>query len=244
MSNTAQQCDDLMHCGYIKAKFPLTCGVRLSDHEAYGWCCDRAHPRVTENFVYVAFGHKVLTENEIARDYIKSIHNLGGKITRIDFHIDYQGKLAFRAFYRLHDNDCKPTPSIVESPVGTTVYVGKRSSARMLRVYDKRGEIRAKNNIDIGFDITRIELEVKRNMISRYVALFMTGKTDIILSDIQRLYGLHGFCASHKPSKPTHNRERKDSHWSFVTRYKRIILCAYSEDKEQFLDVIGAKNDD
>ncbi len=244
MTRTTVQNDDSVYCGYIKAKFATIPGVYLDDHMAYQWCCNITHPRVTENFVYVSLGHEVLTDNDVARAYIRSIHNLKGKITRIDFNIDYLGLLNFDAFYSIHDNDEDPIPSILKSPGGTTVYVGKRSSARMLRVYDKRGEIKTKKKVDIGFDMTRIELELKRNMVSRYIALFMTGKTDVILSDIQRLYGLRGFCDSHKPSKPIENRDKEKSLWAFVLRYKQIIRTAYLADVDEFLDILEVNDDE
>lgn len=235
---------EAMHCGYIKAKFALRPDLALGHHASYRWVQGITRPRITTHFVYVSLGHQLLPDNETARGYIHTIKVLGGKITRVDFCIDYLGKLAFDAFYKLHDNDEKPVPSIVKTPTGITVYVGKRSSARMLRTYDKRGEIIAKTKVDIGFDMTRIELEIKRNMVNRYVALFMSGKTDMILSDIQRLYGLRGFCQLHKAVKPIENREKEDTLWNFVTRYKRIIRCAYLVDIDEFLDIIGVNDNE
>lgn len=243
MTQSTQQDHEYLRCGYLKAKFILEREFRLDEHDCYRWCCNITRPRVTLNFVYVSFGHELLPSNEVAREYIRAIHELGGKITRFDLFIDYLGLLDFHAFYGLHDNGQKPLPSILVSPSGTTVYVGKRSSARMLRVYDKRGEIRAKESVDIGFDITRIELEIKRNMIMRYVFLFMLGKTDAILSDIQRLYGLRGFCAMHKATKPDHNRQKENSLWGFVQRYKRVIRRAYLADIDEFLDILEVNDD-
>jgi len=234
----------LIQCGYIKAKFALRPDLPLGQHESYRWAQSITRPRVTTHFVYVSLGHQLLPDNDTARDHIRTIKMLKGKITRVDFCIDYLGKLAFDAFYKLHNNDQKPMPSIVKSPTGITVYVGKRSSARMLRVYDKRGEILAKSKIDIGFAMTRIELEIKRNMVHRYVALFMSGRTDIILSDIQHLYGLRGFCQSHEATRPTEQREKEDSLWNFVTRYKRIIQRAYLTDIDAFLDIIGVNDNE
>lgn len=244
MTQTTLSEHNPMQCGYIKAKFALKFGKALGRHESYRWAQSVTRPRVTTHFVYVSLGHELLPSRAIARKYIQDIQKLGGKVTRIDFCVDYLGKLAFDAFYKLHDNNEKPTPSIVKSPSGTTVYVGKRSSARMLRIYDKRGEILAKSKIDIGFDMTRIELEIKRNMVQRYVTLFMSGRTDVILSDIQRLYGLRGFCESHKATRPTENREKKADLWNFVTRYKRIIRRAYLLDIDEFLDILEVNDNE
>ena len=243
MRQSANNDHEQMRCGYIKAKFEYVRGQALDEHDSYRWCNNITRPRVTANFIYVSLGHELLPNNDVAREYIKTIDDLGGKITRIDFCIDYLGKLAFTSFYNLHDNNQKPTPSILKSPQGTTVYVGKRSSARMLRVYDKRGEIKVKERVDIGFDLTRIELEVKRDMTSRYIALFMSGDTESILSDIQRLYGLRGFCETHQATKPLNNRKKDDSLWSFITRFKRILKCAYLTDIDEFLDILEVNDD-
>jgi len=241
---STQQDHENMRCGYIKAKFEFVDGWPLGEHDSYKWCCSITRPRVTLNFIYIALGHELLPSNELARQYITSIRELGGKITRIDFCIDYLGKLAFDSFYKLHDNKQKPTPSILRSPAGVTVYVGKRSSARMLRVYDKRGEIKVKEKVDIGFDLTRIEIEIKREMVSRYVSLFMSGKTDAILSDIQSLYGLRGFCELHKSTKPLNNRKKDGSLWSFVTRFRRILKRAYLTDVDEFLDILEVNDNE
>lgn len=232
-----------LQCGYIKAKFPLQDNKPLPEHLFYTWANEVNRPRVTSFFCYVTLGHKDIPDNETARQYINAIDDLGGKITRLDFNVDYLGVLDFDAFYELHDNGQRPTPSIVKSPSGVTVYVGKRSSARLLRVYDKRGEILARKKCDIGFDLTRIELEVKRDMIPRYKTLFLNGRLDSILSDMQKLYGLRGFCETHIAAKPTDTRDKGESLYGFVYRYRRIIRQAYVNDFEQFLSAIGVEYD-
>lgn len=244
MNSATINIDEIMQCGYIKAKFPLIDGKYLDENDSYKWCCSVKRPRVTANFVYIALGHKDLPNNDTAREYIKIVHRLGGHITRIDFCIDYLGLLDFDAFYELHDDGIPPHPSILKSATGKTVYLGKRSSARMLRVYDKRGEILSKERVDIGFDMTRIELEIKRNMIKRYVELFMAGKTVVILSDIQRLYGLHGFCEAHEPSRPTHNRDKGDNWWPLLYRYRRLIRRAYLDDIDEFLNILEVNDNE
>jgi hypothetical protein len=235
---------DCLRCGYIKAKFTIPTDKELSDCAAYLWANEHKRPRVTQHFIYVNFGHDDIGDNDNARDIIRMIAQHGGKITRLDFCVDYLGKLDFGAFYDLHDNQRKPDPSIVKSPTGATVYVGKRSSARLLRAYDKRGEIIARKKVDIGFDITRLELEVKRNMVERYRQLFMLRQETQIVQDIQELYGLRGFCSRHDVSRPTEIRDKQDSLWGFIQRYHAILGRAYKQDKCQFLDIIGASKDD
>lgn len=231
----------VMQIGYIKAKFSVHKHGYLGDSAAYLWCLTLGTPRCTENFIYLSLGHSKLSSNDDAREYLRQIAILGGKVTRLDFCVDYLGKFAFKPFYELHDNGVKPTPCMFQSPSGNTVYVGKRSSARMLRTYDKRGELRKRKKVDIGFELTRFELEIKRNMIQRYLTLFMSGKTDVILADMQNLYGLHGFCDSHDISKPFDIPEKSENVFDFIHRFRRIIKEAYTSDKKQFLDIIGER---
>jgi len=233
-----------VYCGYIKIKFPLEPWTRLEEHPAYRWAHERGNPRITGHFIYIALGHKDIKDNAHARSLLCEIAKYGGKVTRLDFHIDYLGTLNFDAFYAIHDNNRKPTPQIVKSPNGTTVYVGRRSSARMLRVYDKQGEILAKRHINIGFALTRIELEIKRNMIKRYQALFMCGNTLQILQDIQALYGLRGFCEEHAPSKPFDVADKSNDCFAFIQRFARIIREAYLTDSTQFYEIIGVEQDE
>lgn len=236
--------DEYVYCGYIKAKFSVEPWTPLREHPSYFWAYRVGRPRITGNFIYVSLGHNDIKDNTHARSLLCKIAEYGGKVTRLDFHIDYLGALDFDAFYALHDNGKRPTPQIVKSPTGATVYIGKRSSARMLRIYDKRGELFAKKHIDIGFALTRIELEVKRNMLRRYQALFMERNTLQILQDIQSLYGLHGFCESNAASKPFDVVGKTNDCFAFIRRFSRIIREAYITDKAQFLDAIGVNQDD
>ncbi len=237
--STSIDAQEAMQCGYIKAKFQVGPGGYLGESPAYRWCRTITKPRLTENFIYVSLGHSLMPSNDIARQYLRQIAFLEGKVTRLDFCVDYLGKFAFDSFYEIHDNGVSPSPCKFTSPAGATVYVGKRSSARMLRVYDKRGEILKKTKADIGFELTRFELEIKRSMLHRYLVLFMSGKTDVILADMQNLYKLHGFCSSHEISKPFDVPDKQDDVFVFVNRYKRVIKEAYVTDKQQFLDIIG-----
>jgi hypothetical protein len=233
-----------VYCGYIKAKFAIEPWTPLFEHPSYFLACRLGRPRITGNFIYIALGHKDIKDNAHARSLLCEIAKYDGKVTRLDFNIDYLGLIDLDAFYALRDNGRKPTPAILKSPFGATVYVGQRSSARMLRVYDKRAELMAKKHIDIGFDMTRIELEIKRNMVKRYLALFMSKNTLQILQDIQSLYGLRGFCESHPASKPFDVGDKSTDCFVFVQRFRRIIAEAYLTDRAQFFETIGVKQDD
>lgn len=232
---------DHVQCGYIKAKFPITWGKTLKEHDCYTWVHEIARPRITPNFFYIAIGHDSIRDNGHAREILHRVSELDGKVTRLDFFVDYLGLLDFDVYYDFMDNGTRPKPREVRSPDGKSVYVGKRSSARMLRVYNKRAEVLAKKRVDIGFDITRIELEVKRDMVSQYRALFMSGNTLAILADIQKKYSLRGFCNSHETAKPLPAADKATSCFAFVQRFRRVISEAYNSDRSQFLDIIGEK---
>lgn len=235
--------DEGVQCGYIKAKFGLHDGKEIWEHPAYVWALQFKNPRVTSSCIYVTLGHESIPSNERAMEILCEISMMKGKVTRLDFFVDYLGKLDFEAFYNLHDNSKKPMPSIVMSPSGVTVYVGKRSSDRMLRVYDKKAEVLAKRRVNIGFDVTRLELEVKGKMIARYRTMFLAGKQNEILYDIQELYGLRGFCERHEKSRPVDASSKDVSAMGFVYRFRQVIRRAVMADPGEFLRTIGVKSD-
>lgn len=54
------------------------------------------------------------------------------------------------------------TSKEIESPTGHSITLGTRSSTRgLIRIYDKRSEMKSKQGIDIGYDKTRLELNFK-----------------------------------------------------------------------------------
>jgi len=168
-----------------------------------------------------------------------------GKITRLDFYVDYLGLLDHDVYYELVRGQKRFAPSRYESDDGWTIYRGKRSSSRMMRIYDKRAEILAKKRVDVGFDITRIELEVKRNWVKHYCYLWMSGKKESILSDIQALSELRGFCEK-TPSTTLDTSTVEDIHsaMAFVMRYRCVIGSAYRANKGEFLEIIGESDNE
>jgi hypothetical protein len=82
-----------------------------------------------------------------------------GRITRLDIAIDAHALFDFRMFFEAaRAGELKTRSrkaSIIDSDTGTTVYIGSRSSEKMLRVYDKAAESGE------GGEWTRIELELK-----------------------------------------------------------------------------------
>ena len=235
-------------CGYIKAKFPLDDDRYVNEQPHRKATSMGGHVRRTENFVYLTLGHLDLPSNQRAREYLKAIDGAGGKVTRLDFAIDllesfpiedyYQGRLA--AWNEAKSTVGTPQPSLITSPAGNTVYVGKRSSSRMLRIYDKRAEIKAKTRVDIEMDLTRIELEVKRDAVPTYKRLFQAGNTLAIARDIVARYGLpERLIDSPSKVKPTSVDNATNGAIAFVDRFKKVIRRAYLESPEMFCDIIG-----
>jgi len=235
---------EYVFCGYLRMLFPIVETMDVGQESAMRWAKTLTEPRVSKHFIWVELGHERIPDNKAARAIIADCKRLGGKVTRIDFFIDYLGKLDFKTFYELHDNGINPKPLHIHSTEGDTVYVGNRQSARFFRTYDKRAEILKKSKIDIGFDITRFELEVKNHQVNQYVALFMAGNTQTIIEDIQERYQLRGFFATHERAKPMPQEERNNTCFDFIHRYRYIIRKAYTEDVALFLELIGEHKND
>lgn len=239
--------NEYVQLGYIKAKFPLTARVSLSEAPFMGFCRQFASMRVTGHFVYVTLGHDDIPDNHIGRELLTEIATLRGKVTRLDFCLDVQHAFDIGAYYwtmkKLYENkDIKRRlglPSLLASPVGITCYVGKRSSARMLRVYDKRKEILHRKKVDIGFELTRFEIEIKREQVPRYRTLFMSGHTQSIVDDIAERYLLPWLASSPNKVKPFHIPVKHDGEMAFIYRFKSVIKRAYATDRKQFLEIIS-----
>jgi len=235
-------------CGYIKAKFPLDDERYVNEQPHRKATSMGGHVRRTENFVYLTLGHQDLPSNQRAREYLKAIDNAGGKVTRLDFAIDLLEPFPIVRYYRQRLAVWKastskigmPQPSLITSPAGNTLYVGKRSSSRMLRIYDKRAEIKARTRVDIEMDLTRIELEVKRDAVPTYKTLFQAGNTLAIARDIVARYGLpERLIDSPNKVKPTSVNDATNGAIAFVDRFKKVIRKAYLESPEAFCDIIG-----
>jgi len=231
---------DTLLCGYIKAKFTLVDGVTLGMQKFDRFARQFKSMRVTDHFVYIALGHQDLPDNQTAIQYIKSIETLGGKITRLDFTLDILSPFDFSSYYDIMcTSQARYTPTLITSPRGDTVYIGRRSSSRMLRIYDKRSEIKVRKKVDIGFDLTRVELEIKRDLVPVYKALFLSGDCSAIINDIGKRYALPRFLMDAKTIKPQQIAPRIDGPMAFVMRYKRIIRDAYIQSQAQFYEILG-----
>lgn len=233
--------------GYIKAKFAIPEHTMAEEWRFNEFTHQFSSRRQTFNYVYISLGHSDIPDNDIGRELIREIEELRGKITRLDFAVDILQAFDIESYYktmrRLFDSEDRTAPmgrpALLTSPDGTTVYIGKRSSARLLRVYDKRAEVNAKKHIDIGFELTRFELEVKRECVDQYKRLFMSGNTAAIIADVSARYNLHWLSQHpHKTLPQIIGRER-GAPMAFVERFKRVIKQAYQSDREEFLEVLG-----
>jgi len=237
--------------GYIKAKFAIPKTKRYVDCAFYEFLQDFPSVRTTGNFAYLAIGHDGLPDNATGRRLLSEIQHVGGKVTRLDFAVDVCQKFDLQgykdAMTKIYSaSDTRPSigiPSMYTSPQGTTVYIGKRSSSRMLRAYDKRAEILVKKKIDIGFDLTRFEIEVKRDRVDKYRHLFMSRKTLEILQDIAKRYCLPWLTDHPKRILPKEPKTARSKPLAFVARFKGVLSQAWQEDSSQFLDIIGANNE-
>lgn len=232
--------------GYIKAKFTIDPERPGLQRQVDAWSDLFASTKRTNYCIYVALGHGDIRDNDHGRAIVNQIHNLGGKVTRVDFSVDLPQPFDFDHYYRCmccryrHPTMTEKTalPQQYTSPQGDTVYVGKRSSARFFRVYDKRAEVKAKNKVDIDFALTRYELECKRNAVTLYLPLFMSGRLDMIVQDIAARYHVPEIATAQNRVLPMETSQDKNSVWSFIHRYRRIIKEAYTTDRTAFLDII------
>jgi len=241
--------DDTLLLGYIKAKFPILSHVTLAEEPYMDFCKQFKSMRVTGHFVYVAIGHESIPDNHIGQQLIREIESLRGKITRLDFCVDVAQRFDIEKYYNTmyavyKDADVKRrigTPCLLTSPNGTTCYIGKRSSARMIRIYDKRAEVLYRKKVDMDMDLTRFEIEVKREQIAKYKSLYMSGNTQAIVDDMAERYALHWLSRSPNKIKPFEIPEKRSSELAFVERYKAILKRAWDHDKEQFIETIGVE---
>lgn len=249
LEHIVEQTNESMFLGEIKFKFTVPTDVYLEEAKHHNFCQQFERVRTTPNFTYVELGHTDITSNAQGRDWIRSIDALKGKITRLDFTIDIMQCFDFQAYYQAKyeqytawtdkERIGKPLPQIISSPKGHTVQIGKRSSARVLRLYDKKAEILAKTGVDIEMPLSRFELEVKRECITTYKLLFMAGETRAILSDIAKRYDLGFLCQDCKKVKPHKIAMACEGPLAFVQRFRRVIRNAFLLDSPQFYDILG-----
>jgi len=113
----------------------------------------------------------------------KFIAYVGAKVTRVDFAVDLFDSGGnptdfYHAFHTSQVMTVAKSVSIVErtrkqESMGATVYIGSRSSERMVRVYDKGKQSKTK------LDWLRVELEIKGTRAEQFAEL-------VSLNDVER----------------------------------------------------------
>lgn len=155
------------------------------------------------------------------------------KITRVDFAWDVPGD--FAGVFQ----EANPKCTYVRSPTGTTVYVGERSSSRFLRVYDKAKEIKAKTGVDIGVQLTRVELECKHDVARANFRVYVDGDLDAIRRDVCSRYKGLEFLGEDSGQRITVQRLGAGNAMEFVRRFRRVIRAAVLSDPVAFIGEVG-----
>lgn len=215
--------------------------------------CENWRPsteKISPKFRFAIFSGEYWTNTpdnrQDAIDIIKDAIVMRGKITRVDFAIDIEEQLNYRWLYdeMQRANPRKHVHTWI-SRTGTTVYVGTRTSQRFLRIYDKQGETKHKFDVDVGFPWCRIELEVKRYAVERYIDAWLVNPNDVAYDIITR-YGLGNivqidYTAANTIDVP--RLEVKSDAVRFVMRYRKIIGKAFEESPRAFFECIGARGE-
>jgi hypothetical protein len=166
---------------------------------------------------------------------LAKVHGLklqGFRVTRVDFAWDTMGDLMEEARLFL-----KGQITTIISPTGTTLYSGSRESARFLRVYDKTSEIKAKTGADLGFALTRVELETRREICREYLAVYEHGESTKITADVVARYGL-AFLNANPGQRICVAREDAGCPLEFVQRFYRVIGKALLANPVAFIQAV------
>lgn len=156
----------------------------------------------------------------------------GFGVTRVDFAWDAEGAWMERARLEL-----KGAITTIISPTGTTLYSGSRESARFLRVYDKRAEIKARTGYDPEIELTRVELETKREVCRAYLKLYENGKRQEILGDVLTRYGLT-FLGGNSGQRICVARPDAGNPLEFCQRFYKVIGRALMADPDAFMQAL------
>lgn len=176
-----------------------------------------------------------------AIDIIKDARRLGGKITRVDFAFDYVYEFNYIAYYRKMRQALGKDRVRLNLSRGKTVYVNKRTSARFLRVYDKRAETLNRTDVLVDWPWVRVELEVKRTAVEPYLVQYMTNP-DIIRTDVLNRFVLGELDVQTEYDSATvviSRRVAQGDPMEFIRRFRKAILRGYETDKKAFHTITG-----
>jgi hypothetical protein len=179
------------------------------------------------------FWSRVMENRGLAR--VHGLRLQGFKVTRADFAWDVEGDVMEEARLFL-----KGAVTIIISPTGTTLYSGSRESARFLRIYDKASEIKAKTGADLGFALTRVELETRREICRAYLAVYEQGESAKITADVVDRYGLT-FLDANPGQRICVAREDAGCPLEFVQRFYRVIGKALVANPDMFIEALELK---
>jgi hypothetical protein len=163
---------------------------------------------------------------------IHGIRLQGFKVTRVDFAWDMPGSWTGVARAELLGSI-----TTILSPTGVTLYSGSHESVRYLRVYDKRAEIRARTGVDMGLDLTRVELETKRQVARDYLALYEHGRGGEITEDTKTRYGL-SFLAGDSGKRICVAGPDAGNPLEFCMRFYKVIGKAILADPKLFVHAL------
>lgn len=119
------------------------------------------------------------TATQFTVEIAPAVLNQVDELTRIDAELTGIGYRVTRC--DVYADVCHPLPNVGDEARALyrgrggqpqTMYFGSRQSAVMLRVYDKRAEVRRRLRVDLGQELTRYEFEFKRrraNDVFRFV---------------------------------------------------------------------------
>lgn len=202
--------------------------------------------RRTDKHLMLNLGHSLLGDRTRQLWLVDACTRIyTGKLTRIDLTIDLACTFDFREYHTLMVKQWQLSqhlfgkvglPILYDSPQGLTVYVGKRGNARLIRVYDKRAEIKAKtkDHLDIGFDLCRIELELHGRIIGYYLNLWTQEQYDTICDDIAFRYSLPVLSSNARRAVVPRDCDDPDSKWRFIERYHKCIGDCVRENPRRF----------
>jgi len=233
--------------GYLSVWFPWSGQEDLSSMALERFCRQFGRSfKHTAHHLILNLGHDQLGDRSrqlwLVEQCIPTYH---GKVTRIDLTIDVACTFDYRAYHANMVDRWKAArekfekvglPILYDNPQGLTVYIGKRGNARLLRLYDKRAEIKAKtkDHIDIGFDLCRVELELHGKVTAQYLRLWKDGKFGTLCEDIAYRYNLPMVALDGNPVIIPRDCDDPDAKWRFVERYWRLIGGCLLENPRRF----------
>jgi hypothetical protein len=139
--------------------------------------------RLAEDHVALVFPGQSIEGSGI--DILEKIRELGFKLTRLDIACDIKQEIDIPALARKYAKLPSARHNALIQSSGATLYIGSRSSTKMLRIYDKRAEQRAEH------PWTRVEIELKQDAARNAASLLLQNRNfDFALKAMQDMLAL------------------------------------------------------